>query len=53
MITGEAVSLTFEKVWDMSQQTGRQLKEISQQQKETEGKISKPGSRLGDLVEEN
>jgi hypothetical protein len=51
--------LTFEKVWAMFQETDRKFQETDRkiqetalQMKETDRKISKLGSRLGELVEE-
>jgi hypothetical protein len=49
------MGLTFEKVWAMFQETDRRIREMSretdQQIRETDRKISKLGSRVGELVE--
>jgi hypothetical protein len=49
------MGLTFEKVWAMFQETDRQFKEsvteTDRRFKETDRKISKLGSRLGELIE--
>jgi hypothetical protein len=50
------MGLTFEKVWAMFQETDRKMQEIMQEtdrrMQETDRKISRLGSRIGDLVEE-
>jgi hypothetical protein len=46
------MGLTFEKVWAAIQATNEQMRETALQMKETDRKISKLGSRIGDLVEE-
>ena len=45
------MGLNFEDVWAMFQETDRQFKETREQMKETDRKISKLGSRLGQLIE--
>ena len=49
------MGLTFEKVWAMFQETDRKIQEADrtfrEQMKETDRKISKLGSRIGQLIE--
>ena len=46
-----AEALTFEKVWEMFQETDRKFQETDRQMKETDRKIGELGNRFGELAE--